>query len=306
MEKKNISFSKLVKAELVKCSYGCKECKRAQLYGMLLYSNINVEDRVILQTQQRNVANIIADYLYQLEKVKTNIVSTESLLCKGDVIYTVEIQNNNDLEKLCNKYNLLLADQIDYEFISQIYCLKSFLRGVFLACGVVTNPKTEYHLEFVVHSKKLSVSLCEALEQFDIMCKSSKRKNSYIVYSKESETVEDMLTLVGATKSAIEVMNVKIYKEIRNNANRTSNCETANITKTVNAATSQVNDIILIKDKIGFDNLSADLVEVANLRLDNPQASLRELCEITNGKLSRSGLHHRLKRLTDMAKELKV
>ncbi len=306
MEKKNISFSKTVKSELVKNTHGCKGCRQAQLYGMLLYANINSSGGVILQTQQRFVANLLSDYLYQVDKIKTSVVSVESLLCKGDLIYTVQIQKDSDFEKLCQKYNMLLADQIDYEFISQICCLKSFLRGVFLSCGMVTNPKTEYHLEFVVHSKKLSDSLCEALEQFDIICKASKRKNNYLVYSKESETVEELLTLVGATKSAIEVMNVKIYKEIRNNVNRTSNCETANITKTVNAATSQVNDIILIKEKIGFDNLSADLIEVANMRLDNPQASLRELCEIANGKLSRSGLHHRLKRLTDMAKELKV
>ncbi len=306
MEKKNISFSKTVKSEILKITGGCKECRKAQLYGMLLYANINESENVILQTQQRAVANLLSDLLWQVEKIKAHVVSIQSSLRKGDLVYITTIPNSSDFERVSDSYNLLLSEQIDYQFISQLCCLKSFLRGVFLSCGMVTNPKTEYHVEFVVHSKKLSDSLCESLEQFDIICKASKRKNSYVVYSKESETVEDLLTLAGATKSAIEVMNVKIYKEIRNNVNRTSNCETANITKTVNAATSQVNDIIMIKEKIGFDNLSADLIEVANMRLNNPQASLRELCELANGKLSRSGLHHRLKKLTDMAKELKL
>jgi len=179
------------------------------------------------------------------------------------------------------------------------------LRGAFLAAGSITDPQKDYHLEFVSGHQKLCRDLIALLKELSLEPKYIARKGSGIVYFKESEQIEDLLTMMSATNCTLTLMGVKIIKSIRNNANRVTNCETANITKTVDAAGSQLEMIELIYRQQGLDSLPAELREIALARMDNPDMSLRELGASLSPPLSRSGVNHRLARLKEIADRLR-
>jgi len=184
-------------------------------------------------------------------------------------------------------------------------CVYAFLRGAFLAVGSVTDPKKDYHLEFASPHQQLCRDLLALMEGLGLNPKYMTRKGSGIVYFKESEQIEDLLTMMSATNSSLEIMGVKILKNIRNKANRVTNCETANITKTVDAASLQLEMIEIIYRKAGLDSLPPELREIALERMNNPDMSLRELGEQLSPPLSRSGVNHRLARLKKIADELR-
>ena len=186
-----------------------------------------------------------------------------------------------------------------------------FLRGVFLSCGTVSDPGREYHLELNIHGvsggKKLD-GLFGLITESGIAVKKSVRKNcaeQAFLYIKESELIADFLTYIGAVRHSMEVMNAKILKEVRNNVNRTVNCEAANIGKTARAAGSQISDIEFIYEKKGADFLSPELGQVAELRLNNIDMSLKEIGDACEPKLSRSGVFHRLEKISEIAEKLR-
>ena len=194
---------------------------------------------------------------------------------------------------------------IHEENLQKDCCISAFLRGVFLICGTVTDPQKEYHLEFstpYLHLAEDLVAVLHRVKAAQLSPSIARRKNSYIVYIKESAAIEDFLTLTGAVNSAMNLMQIKMYKETYNNLNRVSNCETANLDKTYSAATKQIAAIALISDKVGLDELPADLREAAVLRLENPEMSLREMGERLS--ISRSGVNHRLRRILEFAEQL--
>lgn len=184
--------------------------------------------------------------------------------------------------------------------------LPQFIGGMFLSCGSLTDPNKDYHMEFVFHS----MDICNLLgiiliDNYNILPKQTERKRSQVVYIKESENIEDMLTLMGAQKSAIEIMNIKIYKDIRNKINRAVNCDSANIEKTLRAAEKQIEDIELIEKTIGLDELPDDLREIAEVRLENPDFNLKELGQALSSPISRSGANHRMERIKKTAEEIR-
>lgn len=180
-----------------------------------------------------------------------------------------------------------------------------FLRGVFLASGIVADPNKEYHLELSVSNDEKCDRVQKLITETGMTVKKSARKGQPFLYTKESEGISDFLTFIGAMINSMEIMNVKIYKDVRNNVNRTVNCEAANIAKTVTASQKQVADIEYIDKTKGLDFLDEDLRAVAILRRDNIDMSLRELGEALEPPISRSGVNHRLKRLGDIAESLK-
>ena len=179
-----------------------------------------------------------------------------------------------------------------------------FLRGVFIACGVVADPNKEYHLELAASLEKCR-SLFTLINESGMQIKESVRKNQPFLYTKDSEGIADFLTFIGAMLSAMEIMNVKIYKGVRNNVNRAVNCEAANIDKTVAASRKQCEDIELILSRKGWEFLGEELRQVAQLRLEHEDLSLRELGELTEPKISRSGVNHRLRRISEIADKLR-
>jgi len=183
--------------------------------------------------------------------------------------------------------------------------IAAFLSGAYLACGNITNPEKGYHLEFSVADDELAAQLESLINSRGIAAKLTKRRGINICYIKESEQIEDLLTLIGATNSTLELMEVKIYKNIRNKVNRVTNCETANIEKTVSASAAQIADINLIISTYGEQYLADDLLELAKIRLENPEMSLREIGENLSKPISRSGVNHRLKRIAEIAQDIK-
>lgn len=179
-----------------------------------------------------------------------------------------------------------------------------FLRGVFISCGVVADPNKEYHLELTASAEK-SHCLFRLINESGMQIKESVRKNQPFLYTKDSEGISDFLTFIGAMISSMEIMNAKIVKGVRNNINRVVNCEAANIGKTVAASQKQIADIQYIKSAKGLEFLTDDLRQIAQMRLEHAEMSLRELGELTEPKISRSGVNHRLRRISEIADKLR-
>ena len=196
---------------------------------------------------------------------------------------------------------LLVADCL----IDRQCCKRAFLRGIFLAAGSITDPRSGYHLELVAGSLERATRMKEIMGIFGLQAKIVGRKKNCIVYLKEGASIVDFLNVIGAHVALMEFENVRILKEMRNSINRQVNCETANIKKTVSAASRQTADIQYIHDTIGIGNLSENLSQIAKLRLENPEVTLKELGEMLEPPIGKSGVNHRLRKLSEIANELR-
>ena len=184
-------------------------------------------------------------------------------------------------------------------------CRRAFLRGAYLCVGSMSNPGKSYHLEFDCIDEKEADLLLELTAVFDIPAKVARRKKYYVVYIKEGSAICDMLNIMGAHVSLMDFENHRIVKEVRNSVNRKVNCETANIAKTVNAAAGQVRDIMLIQERTGLSELPKNLREIAQLRLEYQEATLQELGELLTPPVGKSGVNHRLRKLSEIAESMR-
>ena len=182
---------------------------------------------------------------------------------------------------------------------------KAYIRGAFLGGGSISNPEKAYHLEFVTHNEEYAEELSKIVNTYDLNSKVIQRKNSYVVYLKEGEQIVDVLNIIGAHSSLLHLENVRIMKEMRNNVNRLVNCETANLSKTVNASVRQIESIKLIQKEIGLQRLPKNLREIAEFRVKFPDESLKELGTMLDPPVGKSGVNHRLRRIEKIAEELK-
>ncbi len=189
--------------------------------------------------------------------------------------------------------------------LMQTCCKRAFIRGAFMAAGSISDPNKAYHFEIVCHTKEQARQLQELLCGFDTDAKIVERKGHYVVYIKEGAHIVDSLNIMEAYVSLMKLENVRILKEMRNSVNRKVNCETANISKTVNAAVKQIEDIRLIQKMRGLDDLPAQLREMALLRLEYPDAPLKELGGYLDPPMGKSGVNHRLRKLSAIAEELR-
>ena len=269
---------------------------------MALFAKSFSFQSVSFQTENRAVAELFQNLLKDLCNVKISISVSPS-----GKSFSVDIREPSVCAKVMTYFGHKEHEtnlKINFSnFVCQ-ECHHAFLAGVFLSCGTVSSPEKDYHLEFTVAYMNLSKSLITLINELELEPKSTTRKGYHIIYFKDSETIEDCLYLMGASSSMFYMMNIKILKEIRNSANRKANCETANIERTVRAASPQVEAILKIKKKKGLRSLSAPLREMAEMRLKNPDLSLSELAQQFDPPLSRSGANHRLKRIMDIAQAL--
>ncbi len=298
-----MSFSYDVKKELCD-SINDRDKKFACLYGMLLFCKKFNADEIVFQTENPAVCELFCRLCDDIVGRKS-ITSVQEVAKKRSKLYVISLQNTADREDIIYLYRVSsrkLVHRIQAENLNN-NCLFAFVTGAFLSCGSVAEPIKEYHLEFSMSFEELSNDLFELLHSLNVKAGKVLRKSSYIIYIKESESIEDLLTFMGATMSAIELMNVKIFKDVRNKANRIANCDSANIERTLNASNRQVEEIEYISRKIGLDNIPIDLVEIAELRLEFPEMSLKELGESLDKPLSRSGVNHRLRRISEIYKE---
>lgn len=297
-----MSFAAETKAELAELRPKNACCRLAELYGMLEGGHAFTKQEISLQTEHEMVAEA---YRQQVEALLPagHTVLRETHTRRGGS-YTVKVAPE-DIDTVLKKFGHEdgASVRINRANLECEQCAAAYLRGVFLACGAVTNPETDYHLEFCLPYYNLSRDLVNVLSEWGLSGKYICRKGNHIVYFKESEQIEDCLTLMGATNACLALMNVKVIKDIRNQANRIANCENANIDKVVAAASEQRRAIETLKKSGAFSALSEDLRELAELRLKNPEASLRELGEMLTKPVSRSGVNHRLQRLIELSKK---
>lgn len=298
-----MSFAHDVKTELCAGEIGdC--CEFAQLYGMLLFGRTFSYRKIFFQSEHSDVINLIVSLFQKIHG--TNPEINEYPRKDGHKIRFIELDGAVP-ERVFGAYGYgpkTVTLRINGANMENDCCEPSFLRGVFLSCGSVVDPGKDYHLEFVTPHLKLGHDLETYLRERDFEPKTLIRKGNMVVYFKDSGQIEDVLTYMGAVNKSLELMNVKIYKDIRNKANRVTNCETANIDKTVSAATVQIEAIKKIDRLVGIESLPADLLEIARLRVGNPELSLRELGELTGGKISRSGVNHRLKKIIEISEDI--
>lgn len=296
-----MSFSSDVKTELLQLEreYGC--CETAEAYGMLLFGHSFSLREISFQTENKELAEMYRTLVFDTTGAEPELSETAA----GKYVLTVPTAKQRGVVfEAFGHGSREPALRLNRGNLANDCCAAAFLRGAFLACGTVTSPQKDYHLEFCIPYRALSRDFMSLLEEMNLSPKLVERKGYQIVYFKESESIEDLLTCMQAVQSSLLLMNVKIYKDFRNKANRITNCETANITKTVAAAGEQLDAIARIKAAGAFEALSDELKELALLREENPEMSLRELGESLSEPLSRSGVNHRLKRLIGIASEL--
>ena len=198
-----------------------------------------------------------------------------------------------------------LSEPVDTLYLKQICCKRAFIRGVFLSCGSISDPSKGYHLEFVVDKEEKANQIKDIIAWFGIEAKIVMRKKYYVVYIKEGAGIVELLNIMEAPISLMDLENLRIVKEMRNSINRRVNCETANIQKTVTASTRQIEDIIFLRDFYGFANLPENLRQMAQVRLEYPDAPLKELGEYLSPKVGKSGVNHRLRKLSELADKLR-
>ncbi len=197
------------------------------------------------------------------------------------------------------------SDFVSSLVVQNSCCKRAFIRGAFLAGGSISNPEKSYHLEIVCADEAKAAQLVTLIGTFEVEAKTVLRKRYHVVYIKEGNQIVDMLGIMGAHVALMDLENVRILKEMRGSVNRKVNCETANINKTVSAAVEQINDILYIRDKVGFDRLPEGLREIALARLEQPDATLQELGDSLTSPVGKSGVNHRLRKLREMASALR-
>lgn len=278
-------------------------CRNALVYAVLKLSKSFPQEPTIFTTENRELAEEVATMLAELGAIVD--IRRDLHRLKGDTeVYTVCIEHENT-RQLLREYYYLGKSPLTKDFVERSCCKAAFLRGLFLAYGSMTNPEKEYHLEINALTPMFAEEIHALAAECGIRFKVARRKGCEILYIKESEQIEDFLTLIGASSSSMKLMEIKVVKTVRNHVNRTTNCETANLNKTVSAASAQVQDIRFIEQTVGLSYLDEDLQELARLRLENEAMSLRELAAMLSVPISRSGVNHRLKRISETAAKLR-
>ena len=195
---------------------------------------------------------------------------------------------------------------VNHRIIQKECCKRAFIRGAFLAAGSISDPNKSYHYEIVCEYEEDAVQMQELLKFFNLDAKIIQRKRNYVTYIKEGNNITDVLNIMGAFVSQMKLYNVMILKGMRNDDNRKVNCETANLNKTIEAAVKQIRDIEYVRDTVGLESLSDGLREVAEIRLKNPDMKLKDIGELLNPPVGKSGVNHRLRKISELAQKLRI
>lgn len=297
------SFSNDVKGEICR-SITDSDKKYACLYGIMLYSRHLSESCISVHTESDRFFELVKQLLKSV--FGDNVIyNTEIVLRKnGARVFYVNISDKQSLKKIYRTYNIEPDNrEINMKNIVN-NSLNSFLAGVFFVCGSVTDPNKEYHLEFTVPTDPLYSDLYKILSGLGVASGKAERKNNTVLYIKDSESIEDILTFIGAQQCTIDLMNIKIYKDVRNKANRIANCDNANINKVINAASKQIRDINIIRDAGKFNTLNEELKEAAEMRLMYPEYSLLEIGESLSKPIGRSGVTRRFQKIAAIAERI--
>lgn len=293
-----MSYTQRVKNELMENRALRSRFKNQQGYGMLLFGRTFGPGSISLATRQREVAKYYAAAITRAVPL-TGTLTTREDTSGGQTAFRVRVDAAADRRSLLNRYAMLYPEGVTYELLGGDEGAGAFVGGAFLSCGSLADPEKKYHLEFAPPRPETAQILAGILGEVGFLPKTALRRGLPIIYTHDSGQIEDILTFISCPLMSMEVMETKILKERRNAANRAANCDNANIDKVVGAAESQIRDIRALMGEQGLSALPEDLRELAALRLEHPEASLRELGARLG--LSRSGVNHRLKKLAELA-----
>ena len=312
------SFSSRVKEELSRQLSPARHCQIAEIAAIIsLCGRIQIDehDRYRIKISTENVA-VARKYFTLLKKtfnISTDVVIRHNSCFKRNWTYGVAVSEDEDARKVLLAVKLLddrgeIGENLSVVknlVIQNPCCRRAFIRGAFLAAGSISDPERFYHFEIVCAVKDKAKQLQDIMATFGLDARIVARKKYFVVYIKEGNQIADILNVMEASVALMEFENIRILKEMRGSVNRQVNCETANINKTVSAAVKQTRDITFIKETIGFDSLPKNLADVARARLERPEATLKELGESLSPPVGKSGVNHRLRKLSIMAEDLR-
>ena len=311
-----MSFSSDIKDELCRLQNEKPCCNFSELAGMLRAGlsvrKIGKNYTLSFITEHAMVSRLIYSRMKEFVPDCVEISGEKTTRFKRHVVYRLNFRKilkmHKGLELLHSigmNINLSEGEIIYTDFqLQDRCCIRAYLRGGFLAVGSVTSPDKSYHVELSFTNDSISSEYMKYMEYFELKPKSLVRNNNSVVYMKEGQDIVDFLNIINAHNALLEMENIRILKDMRNQVNRFVNCETANLGKIVDASVKQVECIKLLDRTIGIENLSINLKEIARLRLENPEASMSELGKMLNPELSKSGVNHRMRRLQKMADDL--
>lgn len=309
---KGLSFASETKKELTSIEIDpcCIEAELAALIrmnGSVSFSN----RKYVLDVQTENAA--IARRIYTLVKklydFPVELLVRKKMRLKKNNVYIVRMKESvrqllMDLEILEEPFTIIRT--ISKKYMAKTCCKRAYLRGAFLAGGSVNNPETSsYHLEIFTFYENHNNSLCDLMNQFDLHARAIERRNGFICYLKEAEKITEFLNIIGAHQALLKFEDVRIMRDMRNSVNRLVNCETANLNKTIGAAFRQVENIKFIQETVGLEVLPDKLRELAILRVEHQDVTLKELGELMTSKISKSGVNHRLKKIDEYADKVR-
>ncbi len=301
-----MSFSSEVKNELSRQIPRSRHCRIAELASVIRFAGeVNLEEPVIA-IRTENV--ILAKKYYTLIKRTFDGKALLNIRGQTDIgkirQYSIVVRDEKLVSDIAEAVRYGDDEGMERYVLKRDCCQRAFIRGAFLVSGSMSNPGKSYHFEIVCRSLEQANRLCPQICNFQIAAKIIQRKNRYIVYIKDSEGIVDILNVMEAHQSSMELENVRIIKNMRNSANRQYNCDAANINKMVQAAARQLEDIHLIEKKMGLENLPPALREMALIRLAHPEESLQELGSYLNPPVGKSGVNHRLRKLSQIAADI--
>ena len=275
--------------------------QKAMLYGMLIFSNVYTDKKIVFRTETAEVSDILCGLLLGVCDV---MASPEVFVKENGAVYRIKIENERDLAAVSAEFGAIRNDSIDETQFHGKSCDQFFIKGAFLSCGYINSPENPYRLDFTVESGDLAVALAVVLSKcVGEMPKLSVRKSSQVVYFRESNIIVDFLNIIGLTSHAFEIMNSQIERDIRNNLNRKTNFDVANIGKKAAASVLQTEAINKIIARGDFEKLPITLRTTAKLRLEMPDASLEAIGDAENPPISKSQVSKRLARLIEISKK---
>lgn len=306
-----MSFASDVKKELTQLEVH-REHAKAELAALIkMNGTINIYRQMWVlnvQTENAAIARRIYSLLIQHYGVTSDLLVRKKMKLKKNNVYIVRLKQNtlSILSDLDIMDGLMFKDQVSDSIMGNSQKMRSYLRGAFLASGSVNNPETSsYHLEIYSLYEEHNEDICTMMNYFGLNARTLPRRNGFITYLKEAEKISEFLTLIGATNAMLKFEDIRIVRDMRNNVNRLVNCDNANLNKTIDAATRQIRNIRYIEEQVGLDSLNDKLQEIAQLRLDYPELSIKELGELVpSGPISKSGVNHRLRKINEIAEKM--
>lgn len=302
-----MSFAYEIKQEISQVEISARHCRISMLAGMLLCGTLSYdEEGLSFITEHKFVAMRAFSLIHDLLSLSKN----ELRLANGKHNCRVSILGAEGMKKLLLLYKIKLNEDFDGRILNIVNidlnracCKRSIIMGCFMGGGSLSDPNKSYHFEIVARSEFAAELISNILNEFEVRTKVIRRKDNYIVYAKDSESLASVLLVMSASASLMRLENIRINKQVRNSINREVNFEASNLGKTGRAADKQMGDIHKISEILGLSSLDEHLMEVVRLRLDNPESSLKELSEIS-GNLSKSCINHRFRRIGEIAKNL--